>query len=129
MGQQGAGVICLTVRCYAQRDSAVDVIELSEFLNSTAGPDQWLATQEWLFRSPPAVFRPGFMSVPVVTPVGAAARVHASSGGRTRLVGAERVEGAHLRQWRWVAYQVRPNAGVHGAFPWEQAGEGETARG
>ena len=34
-----------------------------------------------------------------------------------------------LRQWRWVAFQVCPHAGLHGVFPWEQAGEEEAARG
>ena len=125
MKEQVALIYCLAIRAYRQRDGDVDVNELADFLDKAAGREQWLATRQWLFRSPPPVFRPDFLSVPVVCRHETAVRFQAPDEVARRLVSVETVVGAHLRRWRWVAFQVRPDAGAHGAFPWEQPSQVE----
>lgn len=112
-------VHCFAIRVYRLNDGEIDTDELVEFLDATAGPHQWLMTARWLFRAPPIETRPGLLAVPTICPQGAAEKLKASQHGGRRVLNGEVISGTELRQWRWVAFQVHPNARGHGAFPWE----------
>jgi len=111
-------VHCLAVRVYRLAKGEIDTNELVALLDATAGLHQWLMTEQWLFRSPPIETRPGIITIPVVCPEAAAHRLQSlERTGRVKNVGV--VSGPELRQWRWVAFQVQPNAEGRGNFPWE----------
>lgn len=114
-------VHCLAIRVYRLNNGEIDTDELVEFLDAVAGPHQWLMTAHWLFRAPPVETRPGLLTIPVVCPVDAAERVRTSLDGKRRVLEAETISGPELSQWRWVAFQVYPNADGAGHFPWEIA--------
>ena len=116
-------VQCLAIRVYRRNSCEIDTDELVEFLDATAGPHQWLMTAHWLFRAPPIETRPGLITIPVVCPEAAAERLKASRHGQQRVLDSEVIFETELRQWQWVAYQVHPNPGGRGYFPWERVGQ------
>ena len=112
---------CLAVSAVLDEVGEVDGIELEAFLNHVAGRHQWLSTTEWLFVEPPSEAE-GQITVPVVMPEGAAVQaiLNDLTNGLQRIVFDLPTTPAETRKWRWVAFQVAPNAQGQGRFPWER---------
>jgi len=113
---------CLAVSVVLDEAGEVDGIELEAFLNHVAGRHQWLSTTEWLFVEPPAEAE-GHVTVPVVMPEGTAVQAILSdlTNEPQRIIFDLPTTPAETRKWRWVAFQVAPNAQGQGRFPWEAA--------
>lgn len=111
---------CLAVRVVLDETGEIDGIEMEAFLNDVAGPHQWLSTTEWLFVEPP-VEAAGEITVPVVVPEAVATKAILAdlTTEPSRIVFDHQVSPAEARKWRWVAFQVAPNAQGQGYFPWE----------
>lgn len=109
----------LAIRVCRLATGAADTDELVDFLDTTAGPNQWLVTAHWLFRAPPIETRPGRLTIPAVCPHDAAERLMASRPHR--VINSEMIWDVELRQWRWAAAQVHPFPDGRGLFPWEVA--------
>ena len=112
---------CLAVRVVLDDAGEIDGIELEAFLNSAAGPHQWLSTTEWLFVDPPAEAE-GEITVPVVLPEAVAVKavLHDLTNEPQRIVFDHATSSGETRKWRWVAFQTAPNAQGQGRFPWER---------
>ena len=112
---------CLAVSVIFDDAGEIDGIELEAFLNEIAGSHQWLSTTEWLFVEPPAEAE-GRVTVPVVMPQDVAVRAVLSdlTNEPQRIIFDLPTTPAETRKWRWVAFQVAPNAQGQGRFPWEQ---------
>lgn len=109
------------MRAVVDERGDIDGLELELFMNSVAGPHQRLSTTEWLFVVPP-VEAVGEITVPVVCPEDVAVRAILAdlTDEPCRILFDLPVSGAQVRKWRWVAFQVAPNARGHGRFPWER---------
>lgn len=112
---------CLAVHVVSDEMGEIDGIELEAFLNDVAGRHQWLSTTEWLFVAPP-VEADGKPTVPVVMPEGVATKAILAdlTSEPNRIVIDHQVTPAEARKWRWVAFQIAPNAQGQGRFPWER---------
>lgn len=112
---------CLAVRAVVDEAGEIDGLELERFMNDVAGPHQWLSTTEWLFENPPAEAA-GEITVPVVVPEDVAVRavLNDLTNEPQRIIFDLPTTPAETRKWRWVAFQVAPNAQGQGRFPWEQ---------
>ena len=111
---------CLAVRVLLDDAGELDGLELEGFLNQIAGRHQWLSTTEWLFVEPP-VEVDGKLTVPVVMPEAIAVKavLNDLTNEQERIVFDQLTTPAETRKWRWVAFQVAPNAQGQGRFPWE----------
>lgn len=121
MAPEEAPLRCLTVRAVVDERGDIDGLELELFMNSAAGPHQWISTTDWLFVEPPAEAA-GEITVPVVCPEDVAVRailVDLTNEPRRILFDLPTTPG-ETRKWRWVAFQVAPNGRGHGRFPWER---------
>lgn len=114
-------LVRLAVRCQIQRNGEIDAHELESYLNEALGAHQWLTTSQWLFAKPPVTTRPGVHLVPVVCRRDAARRLRQLDAYRPaqRVMAEEVLCEVETRQWRWVAFQIWPNARGAGIFPWE----------
>lgn len=112
---------CLAVRVVLDEAGEIDGLDLEAFLNDCVGRHQWLSTTEWLFVEPPAEAE-GRVTVPVVMPQDVAVRAVLSdlTNEPQRIIFDLPTTPAETRKWRWVAFQVAPNAQGQGRFPWEQ---------
>lgn len=112
---------CLAVSVVLDGAGEIDGVELETFLNEVAGCHQWLSTTEWLFVEPP-VEADGRVTVPVVMPQDVAVRavLNDLTNEPQRIIFDLPTTPAETRKWRWVAFQVAPNAQGQGRFPWEQ---------
>jgi hypothetical protein len=113
---------CLTLRAVVDERGEIDGLELELFMNSVAGPHQWISTTEWLFVEPPQEAA-GEITVPVVCPENVAVRAILAdlTAEPRRILFDLPTTGAETRKWRWVAFQAAPNGRGHGRFPWETA--------
>lgn len=111
---------CLAVRVVFDDAGEIDGLELESFLNEVAGRYQWLSTTEWLFVEPPLETE-GKLTVPVVMPEAVAVKavLNDLTNDPQRIVFDHATSPGEARKWRWVAFQVSPNAQGHGRFPWE----------
>jgi len=112
---------CLAVRAVFDEAGEIDGLELELFMNSVAGPRQWISTTEWLFVDPP-VEAGGEPTVPVVVleTVAVKAVLNDLTNESQRIMFDHQVKPAEGRKWRWVAFQIAPNAQGQGHFPWER---------
>lgn len=113
---------CLALSVVLDDAGEIDGIELEILLNEVAGHHQWLSTTEWLFVDPPAETE-GRVTVPVVMPEEVAVRaiLNDLTNEPQRIVFDLPTTPAETRKWRWVAFQVAPNAQGQGRFPWERS--------
>ena len=111
---------CLAVRVLKDGEGEIDSIEFEVFLNDVAGRHGWISTTEWLFVDPP-VEADGFGTLPVVMPEALAVRavLNDLTNEPQRIVFDHATTPAETRKWRWVAFQIAPNAHGQGHFPWE----------
>lgn len=112
---------CLAIHVVLGPKGQIDGAELEAFLNDVAGPHQWLSTTEWLFVDPPAE-ADGWPTVPVVMPerVATSAILNDLTNDPPRILSDHQTTPGETRKWRWVAFQVAPNNGGQGVFPWER---------
>lgn len=122
MAPDDAPLRCLTVRAVVDERGDIDGLELELFMNSVAGPHQWISTTEWLFVEPPKEAA-GEITLPVVCPENVAVRAILAdlTNEPRRILFDLPTTGAETRKWRWVAFQAAPNGRGHGRFPWETA--------
>lgn len=121
MAPEEAPLRCLAVRAVADEAGEIDGLELELFMNSVAGPHQWISTTEWLFISPPAEAA-GEITVPVVVPEAIAIRAILAdlTNDPPRILFDHATSPGESRKWRWVSFQVAPNTQARGQFPWER---------
>jgi hypothetical protein len=76
-------------------------------------------TTSWIFGRGPQIVRPGFASVPVLSPADVAMRLTLSdcSDRARRVFGDHLVGGVELAGWRCTSAGRRVRSG--GRFPWE----------
>jgi len=109
---------CLAVRFQRDAKGEVDSTELENYLNCVIGPHQWLSTTQWLFMEPPSP-EDEAVTVPVVVPERLVGRAIQKDRPSLRIIFDHRTTPAETRKWRWVAFQIAPNAQGQGRFPWE----------
>lgn len=109
---------CLAVRVVYDATGEIDSTELENYLNRVIGPNQWLSTTEWLFIEPPSP-EDEAVTVPVVVPERLVGRAIQNDRPSLRIIFDHRITPAETRKWRWVAFQIAPNAQGQGRFPWE----------
>jgi len=116
---------CLAVRILRDVDGQIDNIEFEALLDELAGRHNWVSTSEWLFVEPPAE-ADGFETLPVVMPESVAVKAILAdlTNPEPRILTDHQVTGAEGRKWRWVAFQIAPNAQDQGFFPWERHAHG-----
>lgn len=116
---------CLAVRILRDVDGQIDNIEFEALLDELAGRHNWVSTSEWLFVEPPAE-ADGFETLPVVMPESVAVKAILAdlTNPEPRILTDHQVTGAEGRKWRWVAFQIAPNAQGQGFFPWERHAHG-----
>ncbi|MFN3837517.1 MAG: hypothetical protein ACK4MI_07360 [Brevundimonas sp.] len=121
MAPEEAPLRCLAVRTVADEAGEIDGLELELFMNTVAGPHQWISTTEWLFISPPAEAA-GEITVPVVVPEAIAIKAILAdlTNDPNRIMFDHTTTPGETRKWRWVAFQTAPNAQGQGRFPWER---------
>jgi hypothetical protein len=121
MAPEEAPLRCLAVRAVADEAGEIDGLELELFMNTVAGPHQWISTTEWLFISPPAEAA-GEITVPVVVPEAIAIKAILAdlTNDPNRIMFDHTTTPGETRKWRWVAFQTAPNAQGQGRFPWER---------
>lgn len=112
---------CLAVRILRDVEGQIDNIEFEALLDDLAGRHNWVSTSEWLFVEPPAE-ADGFETLPVVMPETVAVKAILAdlTNPEPRILTDHQVTGAEGRKWRWVAFQIAPNAQGQGDFPWER---------
>jgi len=112
---------CLALRVMLDEAGEIDGLEFEAFMNDVAGPHQWLSTDEWLFRSPPAE-ADGEITVPVVVPESIAVQAILAdlTNDPPRILFDHATSPGETRKWRWIAFQTAPNPQGQGRFPWER---------
>lgn len=121
MAPEEAPLRCLAVRAVADEAGEIDGLELELFMNTVAGPHQWISTTEWLFISPPAEAA-AEITVPVVVPEAIAIKAILAdlTNDPNRIMFDHTTTPGETRKWRWVAFQIAPNPQGQGYFPWER---------
>lgn len=116
---------CLAVRILRDVEDQIDNIEFEALLDGLAGRHNWVSTSEWLFVEPPAE-ADGFETLPVVMPEAVAIKAILAdlTTPEPRILTDHMVTPAEGRKWRWVAFQITPNAQGQGFFPWERHAHG-----
>ena len=112
---------CIAVRVLRDFEGEIDHIEFESFLNNVAGRHWWISTTEWLFVEPP-VEAEGFETLPVVMPQSMAVKAVLAdlTNSEPRILTDHQVTPSQERKWRFVAFQIAPNAQGEGHFPWER---------
>lgn len=113
-------------------------------LNDTLGRN-WFAWPGWLFDKPPIIFQVGVTfpviirltdldklvardrAIPVhklldedIPEILGGTRTHGEINYCRKIVHVEKLTGAGVRKWRWLAYQRWPKADGQAFFPWEE---------